>query len=181
MLSFFYKRVFYALSLLFLNCFVSYIPIWWVRRLLYKCTGLKIGSGSRIYMKCTLVQPWKITIGKNTIINEGCVLDGRGTLNIGDNCSISMQTMIISASHDRKSKEFAYYKKPVVIKNCVWTGVRAIILDGSILNDRSIISAGSVFKGIAEEEGIYVGVPASLQKKRGLKDNYTLQFTDYFR
>ena len=92
-----------------INYFISYIPFWTIRKLLYKLCGLKIGRGSRINMRCILFEPWNISIGNNTIINEFCLLDGRGKLSIGDNCSISMYSIIYTASHYSNSIKFDSY------------------------------------------------------------------------
>lgn len=175
------KQIGSSIVFIFVNYVVAYIPLWSVRKCFYKCLGMKIGRGSRIYMKCTVYKPWNITIGNNTTINEKCVLDGRGGLVIGDNSSVSIQSMIISASHKSKSKSFEYYESGVIIGNNVWLGARAIVLDGSVLNDASIISAGSVFKGVAEKDTIYAGIPAVVYKKRCLEEPYELCHSDFFR
>ena len=62
----------------FTNYIVAYIPIWTLRKLLYIVLGMKIGKGSRICMKCVIMSPWKIQVGRNTMINEYCIIDGRG-------------------------------------------------------------------------------------------------------
>lgn len=85
-------------------------------------------------------------IGDNTVINEDCVLDGRGVLDIGNNVSISMRTMIFAGAHAVNSDCFGYIKRKVVIKDNVWTGVGSIILPGVVLLDKVILAAGSVAK-----------------------------------
>ena len=42
---------------LFVNYFIAYIPVWHLRKLLYLALGMKIGKGSRICMKCTIMSP----------------------------------------------------------------------------------------------------------------------------
>ena len=165
----------------FLNYFICYIPCWIIRKLFYRLAGMKIGKKSRIHMGTKIISPKKISIGENTIINEACMIDGRGGLTIGCNVSISLYTMIISASHDKNSGTFEYYDKHTVIEDCVWIGARAIILEGSTLKERCIIGAGSVFKGSSEENGIYVGVPARIVGHRTLDNNYKLDFQPFFR
>ncbi len=120
-------------------------------------------------MRSFVFEPWRIRIGKNTIVNEFCTLDGRGTLIIGDNVSISMHTIIYSASHDLNSNTFDYYERKTVIGNGVWIGARAIILAGTIANDLCVFGAGSVVTPKEyEEKGIYAGVPAKKIKERDI-------------
>lgn len=72
----------FAINLIyiFVNYFVNYIPVWTIRKLIYRCVGMKIGKGTRINMRCVILAPWKIRIGENTMINEYTLLDGRGGL-----------------------------------------------------------------------------------------------------
>lgn len=175
------KRIVDALLYIFLNYVVAYIPIWTIRKLIYKLFGMKIGKGSRIYMKCIIRSPWNIEIGNNTVINENCVLDGRGGISIGDNVSISLFTTILSASHDRKSESFEYIKKKVVIENNVWIGVRAVVLEGTVLKKGCVLGAASSLKGDTEEGYIYVGVPAQKSINRELREFYQISHYDFFR
>ena len=115
---------------------------------------MKIGKNTRINMKVTVWNPWKISIGDNTIVNEYAFLDGRGGLIIGDNTSISMWAVIYSSSHYAGSPNFEYYTKPTTIGSCCWICARSIILPGSCISDRVIIGANTVFKGNAKEEEI---------------------------
>lgn len=165
---------------IFLNYFVAYIPFWTIRKLFYILFGMKIGKGSRINMRCVIMAPWRIHIGKNTMINEYVLLDGRGGVTIGNNCSISMWSIVYSASHYLNSSGFEVYKKPIQIGDCCWLGTRCVIMPGSKLNDGSVISVNSVFKGEAETCGVYIGNPATLQRRRELDSMYSLKNKYFF-
>lgn len=166
----------------FYNYFVCYIPCWQIRKVLYRMGGLKIGKGSRILMKTTIIKPWKVQIGNNTYINEGCHLDARGGIYIGNNASISIGSMIITGTHDSQSEYFEYKELEVNIEDNVWIGARAIILPGAYLKKQCLIGAGStVIKGIYEFDGFYSGVPAKYIRDRKLKGVYRLSWKPYFR
>ncbi len=152
------------------------IPTFFLRKL-----GLTIGDGSRIAIGTVIVAPERITIGKRTIINENCHLDGRGGLEIGDDVSISIYTKIITASHRVSSSSFEYYGQKTDIRDNVWIGCGAIILDGSTLEETSVVGAGCVFKGKAEAGWVYVGNPAKPVKTRGITEAYHLDYAPYFR
>ena len=164
-----------------LNCIINKIPSWTIRRFCYKKLGLQIGKNSRIGIKTVIDEPKKIKIGDRTVVNEYCHLDGRGGLVIGDDVSISIYTKILTASHHKNSGSFEYYEGPVSIENRVWTGISAIILDNSVIRNNSIIGGGCVFKGQAEENGIYVGNPAKKITERTLEKEYQLSYHPYFR
>lgn len=148
------------------NVFINRIPVAFLRKGFYHLVGMKIGQGSRVGYGTVVIQPWKIRIGSNTVINEFCYLDGRGGLKIGDRVSISIYAKILTASHRVNSSTFEYYKGPVIIHDQVWIGMAAVILDGSTLHESCVIGANGVFKGDAVAKGIYIGNPASILRQR---------------
>ena len=170
-----------AVVYIFLNYFVTNIPCWHIRKLLYMLFGMKIGSGSRLNMKVLVWDPWKIKIGKGTIVNEYALLDGRGGLTIGDGTSVAMWAILYSSSHYADSASFEYYTKPTSVGNSCWISARAIVLPGSKIDDRVIIGANSVFKGETEKSGIYAGNPSQFIRKRKVDENYEREWITHFR
>lgn len=169
------KILLYEMQYLLCNSIIAHIPIWYLRKLLYCMQGMKIGKNSRILMKAIVISPKRIVIGERTIINEKCLLDGRGTIIIKDDVSISHFTKIVTGSHDIHSDRFQYITKPVIIENYVFIGCAAIILGGSHLEKKCVIAAGSVCKnGRYKQDGLYSGVPAAYVTKRNLQGEYQL-------
>lgn len=116
-----------------------------------------------ILMGLYVFDPWKIVIGDSVYINEKCLLDGRGGIQIDDNASISLHTKVITGTHISSSDHFEYTCKKVIIGSNVWTGVASIILPGVELAHGVILAAGSV--AVCSKYGyqsmhIYSGVPA---------------------
>ena len=169
------------LQYIFLNQIVSSIPSWTIRNFFYKCSGMKIGPKARIGINTVIISPKGITIGCRSVINDHCVLDGSGGITIKNDVSISAFTKIYSCTHKTDSDFFEYITNPIIIKNNVWIAANAMILDGSILNEFSVIGANSCFKGVAEKGGIYYGKPAILRKKRMLDKEYKIDFEPHFR
>lgn len=176
-------KIFFAdLIFVFLNYFVTYIPFWTIRKFIFRMFGLSIGKKSRINMGSKLWQPWRITIGKNTIINEKCLLDGRGTLEIGDYVSISWGTIIYTASHISSSNDFEGFKKKVILKNGCWIGVNSVILPGVSIAKNTIIAANSlVNKSVSDENKIYGGSPAKFIDERKNSEDIKFKNTTFFR
>ena len=48
----------------------------------------------------------------------------------------------------------------IVIGNNVWIGLNAIILKGSVIGDNSVVTAGSVVKGVFPNNALIQGNPA---------------------
>lgn len=174
------KKIAYDMVFVILNNFVAYIPSWTIRKIVYRCFGLKIGKNSRINMGVKIFSPWKLSIGCNTIINEQCIIDARGGVIIGDNCSISARATIYSASHFVNSVSFEGFTKSIRVGDGVWLCTMSTILPGSLLNDYTVIGANSLFKGESNRCGIYIGVPATLTKYRSI-ESLELKNQFYFR
>lgn len=175
------KAIMRDLIYIFINYFVNYIPCWYIRKIIYKLFGMKIGKGTRINMKCIIMSPWKIEIGNSTMVNEFVLLDGRGHLKIGNSCSVSMWSILYTASHKSYSATFEYTTAPVKVGDCCWLGTRSVIMPGSDIKDRTILSVNSVWKGETCEGGIYTGNPASLLKMRAVEENYEQDIVSFFK
>lgn len=67
--------------------------------------------------------------------------------------------------NDYIKTEFEEHKE-VIIKNDVWIGANAIILDGVIINDGAIVAAGAVVTKDVQPYSIVAGVPAKPIKNR---------------
>lgn len=165
---------------IFYNYIVTNIPFWTIRKLFYRCGGMKIGKNSRILMKTVVIKPWKISIGERSYINEHCHLDGRGGIEIGDDTSISIYSVIVSGSHN--SITFEYEEHPVKIGNRVWAGARTTILPGATIEDKVLIGAGSTLpKGTYKIDSLYSGVPAKYIRRRNAEDYYQGTWKPWFR
>ena len=160
----------------------GYIPSHTIRRFIYRLFGIKIGNGSAIHMGARFYNPIHITIGKDTIVGEGAVLDGRDTLTIGDHVDIASEVMIYNAQHDINDEKFGAVKKPVVIKDYVFIGPRAIILPGVTIGKGAVVGAGAVVTHDVEDFSVVAGIPAKEIAKRKLTDpSYKLGRAAWFR
>lgn len=164
-----------------LHC-VGQIPLHHIRRLFYRASGIKIGAGSAIHMHTTFYNPRNISIGKDTIIGEGAVLDGRDRLTIGNHVDIASEVMIYNAEHDVQSEDFHAHMAPVIIEDYVFIGPRAIILPGVILGKGCIVGAGAVVTKSVESFSIAGGVPAKeIGKRKNTSPSYKLKRAAWFR
>lgn len=148
------------------NHIINKIPSYTIRNLVYTMFyGIGIGKGSSIHLN-TRINRFDIKIGINSVINRNCYLDGRGGITIGNNVSISPEVHVITASHDIKSRDFAYFSKPIHIGDMVWVGSRATILPGVNLGKGSVVATGAVVTKNVEEFDVVAGVPAKVIGKR---------------
>lgn len=90
---------------------------------------------------------YNIYLGKNVLINYGCVLLDVCPIKIGEHTLIGPGTHIYTAMHALDAKEREQdveFGKPVTIGRNVWIGGHCTILPGITIGDNTIIGAGSV-------------------------------------
>lgn len=161
---------------------VGVVPSHYFRRFFYRLAGVKIGKGSTIHTCARFYNPENISIGEDSIIGEGAVLDGRDRLVIGNHVDIASEVMIYNSEHDIKDPNFKAISAPVVIEDYVFVGPRVTILPGVTVKKGSVVGAGAVVTKDVEEFSIVGGVPAKQIGIRAIKDlNYRLGRAAWFR
>lgn len=151
---------------------VGACPFWFVRRLVYKIVGLKIGK-SKIHVGCRFFEPSGVSIGDDTLVGEFAFLDGRAPLKIGSHVDIASQVLIYNSEHDIDSEDFRAKEEPVEIDDYVFIGPRATILPGVRIGKGAIVAAGAVVTCQVKPFEIVGGVPA---QKIGERKNKNLDY-----
>jgi maltose O-acetyltransferase len=161
----------------------GYFPFHHARRFMYRIFGMKIGKGSTIHMYASFYNPSNIRIGKDTIIGEWAVLDGRESLIIGDHVDIASNVMIYNAEHNVHSSNFTKAEMgKVEIGDYVFIGPRAIILPNVKIGRGAVVAAGAVVTKDVAQLSIVGGVPAKEIGKREEESlNYKLGRAAWFR
>ena len=143
------------------------VPIYSLRRLYFvRILRNTIHRSSALHRNVRLFCHSGIDVGSCTTINRDVTLDGRGSLLIGNNVSISEGVKIVTASHSISSKSFDLVKKPVVIRDYVWICINAIILPGVEIGEGAVVAAGSVVTRNVPPYTVVAGNPAVYLKTR---------------
>jgi len=152
----------------FVNDVLPHIPFWSLRRLYLKMIGCKIGQGSFIMKKIYIMNANLLTVGKNSHINRGCLVDCRGRVTIGDSVSVSHNVNIVTGGHSMNTSDFIGQFKPIVIDDYAWIGVSSTILQGVHIGKGAVVAAGAVVTKDVEPYTVVAGVPA---QKIGTRSN----------
>lgn len=164
-----------------LNDINNIITSWRVRRFLLRhLGGMKIGNHTFIVRRSYIMEPRRITIGDYTHINRGCLIDGRGGIEIGNNVSVSYNVSVITGSHDVDSPTFFETDKPVRIGDNVWIGINATILPGVNIGKGAVIAAGAVVTKDVAPYAVVGGVPAKFIRERNHDINYHCLWNNLF-
>ena len=139
-------------------------------------TRIVIGPGSVIdsFVK---IKPaggsGNVTVGKNSIINSGCVIySGNGVL-IGDSVAIAGNCTFAPVNHEFGSVDlpiraqgFGLGKGGIIIEDDVWIGAGCTLLDGAILRRGCVIGAMSLVRGEVAAYSVQAGNPLKLLRWR---------------
>lgn len=153
----------------FVNAFfvrASWNPFMGIKIFLLRLFGAKIGKGLIIKNNVVIKFPWKLVIGDNVWLGEGCWLDNLDNISIGSNVCISQGALIITGNHDYTKPDFPYRNAPIVIEDGAWVGAKCVVAPGVTIAANSILTLGSVATHNTEVNGIYQGNPAVKIKER---------------
>lgn len=147
---------------------IGWCPFGCIRMFFYRLAGIAIDWSSIINMRARIYDPLHIRIGKDSIIGEGALLDGRAPLTIGDHVDIASEVMIYNSEHDVHDPSFVAIEAPVVIGDYVFIGPRAIVLPGVTIGTGAVVAAGAVVTKDVPAFTMVGGVPAREIGKRKL-------------
>src|SRR5260370_40046499 len=133
------------------NHIIRHIHSYGIRHTWYhKVVGWRIGPkrdnslGQHVQMAGVRTSGQKVSIGKGTVINQGCFLYTTGGLLIGENVSISADVWLVTGTHDMNDPQFPDYYKPIIIGDHAWIGIRSTILGGVTIGEGAVVMAGAV-------------------------------------
>lgn len=148
----------------------GFIPVYTIRWLIYRASGIKISSKAHIHMGAQFFYPAGVEIGEGTIIGQNAFLDGRESLKIGKHVDIASDVMIYNSEHDISAEDFQAISAPVEVGDYVFIGPRVIILPGVTIGKGAVVAAGAVVTKDVPPFAIVGGVPAKVIGERTLKD-----------
>ena len=128
------------------------------------------GKHSSIYGRVISYSPENIFIGKNCTLNEGCILNARAKIIIGDFVRLSPSVQIHTGflNLNQCPEKRGHLSKPVKIENGVWLASGAIINAGVTIGENSVVAAGAVVTKDVPPNTLMGGVPARFIKKLNL-------------
>jgi putative colanic acid biosynthesis acetyltransferase WcaF len=154
------------------NTIFSYSPRRCIqfRRLLLIAFGAKLTKTVSINNTVKIRCPWNLEMDDYASLGEYCWIDNLEKVKIGKYSCISQYVFILTGSHDINSNTFSLILKPVTIGNGVWIATKAMILPGIVIDDFSVVGAGSVVVKNIEPFAVVGGNPAKYIKVRFIKE-----------
>lgn len=102
----------------------------------------------------------EIEIGMNTFISDGCMLNSRKKITIGNRTILGQNILMYDHDHSYRSGpehlRSKFEESPIKVGDDVWIGSGVIILKGATIGNRCVIGAGTIVKGnIPDDTLIY--------------------------
>jgi acetyltransferase-like isoleucine patch superfamily enzyme len=176
------------LTLYLTNEVVANIPSATIRHAWYRrALGVELGEGAKVLMHVTfsirgrpkLGRPG-ISIGRRSLINQGCWLDGRGGLRIGENVNVSRGTWLLGGDHDIDGTAFDVRYAPMQIGDRAFFGSRAMVLAGLTIGEGAVVAAGALVTKDVAPYAVVAGVPARVVRTRSRDLRYELDYAPLF-
>ena len=165
----------------FCNRVIAYFPSARLRHLFYcRLMKIDIAPGASILSGTWFDTRGNCSIGKNSVINQGCRLDNRGGIHIDENVSISPGVHLLSADHDIDSPKCVGRQAPIIIKKLVFIGSRATILPGVTIGEGAVVAACACVTRDIPPYTLVGGVPAREIRKRPTNLDYETFYRRHF-
>lgn len=155
---------------------VSMIPSHTIRDSLYKNIYLvRMEKNAIIYFGAEIRDPYKLQIGKGSIIGDKAVLDARNGIDIGENVNFSSGVSIWTEQHDHRDPLFKCNSTSdfrVKIGDRAWIGPNVTVLHGVFIGEGAVVAAGAVVTKDVDPFTIVAGIPAKKIGERNCKLEY---------
>lgn len=142
-----------------------------ILRLFLKKIGKNVYIDTGVYFR----YPGKVSIGNNVSINRGSTFlpSYHGKVNeivIGNNVRIGPSVSFFAAGHDTRFLSLPDTGGNIIVKDNVWIGGNATLLQGIFIGEGAVIAAGAVVTRDVQPYKIVGGVPAVEIKSREIEN-----------
>ena len=138
--------------------------------LLRRCVFNKVGRYVNVADSVEFFGNKSINGGDHFGFGKGCRIYAAGGISIGTHVMISPYVTLMTSNHRYVTQfsEIGNYDeyRPIVIKDDVWIGERAIILPGVTIGRGAIVGAGAVVTKDVPDRAVVGGNPARILKYR---------------
>lgn len=147
----------------------SLVPFYWIKRLLLRMFGARIGESVVIKPRVNIKHPWRLSIGDHSWIGEGVWIDNLVEVEIGSNACVSQEAFLLTGNHDYKSARFTLIAKPIRVEDGAWMGARSVVCPGVTVGRNAVLTVACVLTQDADANGIYAGNPGKKVRTRNLR------------
>ena len=154
---------------------IALIPSHTIRNFIYrKVMFVDLAEKAIIYWGAEIRAPYKLHIGKGSIVGDKSLLDARNGIIIGENVNFSSNVHIYTEQHDHRDPYFRCNSNDtfrVIVGNRAWIGPNVTILHGVTIGEGAVVAAGAVVTKDIPSFTLVGGTPAKVigERNRDLK------------
>jgi acetyltransferase-like isoleucine patch superfamily enzyme len=110
-----------------------------------------------------------IRVGRNVFINQACMLNDIGGIEIGDDVMIGPRVSLLTAGHplDPGRRRRQIVAAPIAIERNVWLGAGATVLQGVTVGSDAVVAAGAIVTRDVPPRTLVAGVPGQVLREIG--------------
>lgn len=157
----------------FVNATIFRWTPWFMRKTrvaILKMFGAHLEWDCSISAYAKIVDPWNLTMGHLSSVDEDCCLRCRGKIIIGEKTCISRGADLLTGSHNVISSNFEMVTAPIIIGSNVWIATKSMVGKGVTIGDGAVIASYSNVIKSVEPWTIVGGNPAKYIKNRVIND-----------
>lgn len=162
----FLKSKINRLAVAIVNGLLRLIPFFTLRRIFLGLVGVLIHRSSSVHRDLRLTTLGKITVGSNSTINRGTLLDARKGIFIGENVTIAHDCRIYTLGHDIDSSKFEAKGAQVRIGNNAVLFAGCKVMPGVEIAENAVILPFSVLTKCVGPNEVWGGNPAMFKRFR---------------
>jgi putative colanic acid biosynthesis acetyltransferase WcaF len=136
------------------------IPFSWIRVVVLRVFGARIGRGVRIKPGVRIKHPWRFELGDFSWLGEKAWIDNIAPVSIGAHCCISQNAYLCTGNHDWRSDSFDLLAAGINVGSHSWIAANAVVGPGVTVGEGAVLLLGSVASGDLESWQLYRGNPA---------------------
>ncbi|GAB4099240.1 acetyltransferase [Sinomonas halotolerans] len=137
-----------------------------LRLMVLRLFGARIGVDVIFRPRTRVKFPWKLEIGDRCWIGEGVWFHNQDHIVIGNDVSISQETLLTTGSHAYR-RDMALITRPIHVADGAWITSRCVILGGTHIGVSAVISPLSLVRGQNVPDGeVWGGVPSRYVERR---------------
>ncbi len=161
-----------------LNHVVNRLPYASWRMRAYKLLGVRLEAPRTgcIMLGTKVHSPRRLSIGRNSVIGPGGLLDARGGIEIGRNVNITGDVRFMTAKHIVQDPGFDAVYEPIVIGDRAWVALGATVLGGVTIGEGAVVAAGATVTHDVAPFTIVAGTPAAKVGTRTQDLDYELWY-----
>ncbi len=136
------------------------------RVFLLRLFGGRVHWTAHVYGSTRVWYPPNLEMAEHACLGPRTSCYCMAPIHIGRNAVVSQDACLCAGSHDINDPNFQLIVKPIVLGAGAWVAADAFVGPGVTIGDRAVIGARGVQFKDAESDGVYIGNPARLVKRR---------------